>query len=582
MFYDSPKDKKIESDVSSIEKLHDNFAQQYENQNDYFEKEDLLLKALKDFENLVERGSAWKPVMYFHHRKDLNSADDEAEARKNILISRLTNAANKTVFFTNRLSKISKEKQKYFLGSDALRPYQYFLKVIFDEAGHNLTEAEEKILNLKILPARELWISGQEKLLNSQTILFGGKAVSLPEAMGKLFELPLRKRHALGERIVKKLREVSFFAEQELNAVFTNKKIDDQLRKFPEAYSATVLSNQNEAETIKNLVKTVSENFSVSHDFYALKAKLMGEKRLLYSDRAAAVGKTQSSFSFKDGFDVLAKAFGAVDPEYTKILESFAANGQIDVFPQKGKTGGAYCSGSQNTPTLVLLNFTENTDSVMTFSHEMGHSIHTELAKKNQPALYRDYSYATAEIASTLFENFAFAELFERLSDREKIIALHDRLNDDIQTIFRQVACFNFELALHQKIRVDGFASKEEIAALLNREMKKYLGPIFDLKEDDGYFFVSWPHIRRFFYVYTYAFGQLTSKAMYRKFLADKNFAKNIRQFLSAGGSNSPENILRSIGINVSDPAFFREGIQTISDEIKKLRALAAKTGLIR
>ncbi len=582
LFYDSSKDKKIEADTVAIEKLHADFAAKYENKSDYLNDEKALEGALRDFEKLVEFGSAWKPVMYFHYRKDLDSSDSDAEARKNILISRLTGAANKTVFFTNRLSKITKEKQREFFSSSVLSPFKYFLKVIFSEAKHNLTEAEEKILNLKLLPARELWISGQEKLLNSQTVLFGKKEVPLPEAMGKLSELKRNDRHALGERIVAKLREMSFFAEQEINAVYTNKKIDDQLRNFLKPYSATVLSNQNEAPTIDLLVKTVSENFQVSHDFYSLKAKLMGEKRLLYSDRAAAVGKTNSTFSFTEGVSLLQKTFGDVDPEYGNILESFVARGQIDVFPKKGKTGGAYCSGSQNTPTLILLNFTKNTDSIMTFGHEMGHAIHTELAKGDQPPLYRDYSYATAEIASTLFENFTFAELFDRLSDQEKIIALHDRLNDDIQTIFRQVACFNFEMALHEKIRTVGFASKEEIALLLNREMKKYLGPLFDMKENDGYFFVSWAHIRRFFYVYTYAFGQLASKAMYRKYLADKSFAKNIRKFLSAGSSDSPENILRSVGINISDPAFFRAGIQSISDEIKQLCTLATKARLIK
>src|SRR3989338_6636530 len=94
-----------------------------------------------------------------------------------------------------------------------------------------------------------------------------------------------------------------------------------------------------------------------------------------------------------------------------------------------------------------------------------------------------------------------------------KMVALHNKIQDDIQTIFRQIACFNFELEIHKTIRKKGNMSKEELSACMNKHMKNYIGHV-ELTEKGGYFFVDWSHIRRFFYVYSYAFGQLASKAL--------------------------------------------------------------------
>ncbi|HAO64685.1 TPA: hypothetical protein DCQ44_01755 [Candidatus Taylorbacteria bacterium] len=317
----------------------------------------------------------------------------------------------------------------------------------------------------------------------------------------------------------------------------------------------------------------MTRHFPIFHRFYALKAKLLKMKMLTYADRSAKIGKTTSKYDFKKSVDVLSRAFASADPEFETILKRFVANGQVDVYSKKGKTGGAYCSSSTGLPTYVLLNHVDSVGSVMTFGHEMGHAINSELSKKQTP-LYENYTISVAEVASTLFENFVFEEIFKTLSEKEKIIALHDRIQDDISTIFRQIACFNFETELHRTIRLKGSLSKEEIGALLNKHMSAYLGPKFKLTELDGYFFVSWSHLRRFFYVYSYGYGQLISKALYKKYQEDKTYVSEIKKFLSTGGSKSPEDTFKDIGIDTSKPDFFVSGLKSIEEDIKRLEKL--------
>jgi oligoendopeptidase F len=575
LLYKNAKDPALEQDIKKYEKICADFEKKYKNNLDFLDNEIKLFKALEDYEKLYASTSGSKPIVYFHYRKDLNSEDKEAESFSNKIIQRLTKAGNKCIFFDLALAKIPAQKQKIYLKSKKLKHYKYFLEKIFKTAKYNLSEPEEKILNLKSLPGFGMWVHGQQKLLSSQVVQWKDKMFPLSEAFNILPELKTKERRALNIGSNAVLKSISHFAESEINAVYTDKKINDELRGFEKPYSATILHYLNDEKSIINLVNTVTDHFPISHRFYAIKARMLKLKSLEYADRSARVGKISMKFGFEECVGILKNGFGKAGRSYTDILYSYLKKGQIDVFPKQGKKGGAYCSGTVGLPTFVMLNHVDTFDSLKTFAHEMGHAIHTELSKSETP-IYQDYPISIAEAASTLFENFAFDEVFPKLSEKEKIIALHDKINDSVSTVFRQIACFNFELELHEIIRSQGAISKEEIAALHNKHMHAYLGPLFNMKENDGYFFVNWSHIRRFFYVYSYAYGDLISSALYKKFKQDNSYIKKIEIFLKAGSSDSPENIFKSIGIDTSQSGFFKEGLKEIEENIKKLEKLTS------
>ncbi len=573
LLYQNAQDPQIARDLKAAQQAYVAFAEKYRGREDYLSDEQALALALADYEKLSDLDLE-KPLLYFSYRQSLDSADKEVEAQVNLLSEQASKNGNLIAFFTLALGQIKPEKQEQFLQSKLLAPYRYFLQQIFAESKHFLSEPEEKLLNLLSLPASQLWVQGNEKALASLELRWQGKKIALPEAMGRLSTLPTRERRALGELINESLKSSAHFAESELNALVIGKKIRDELRGYAQPYSATVLGYENEPETVENLVKTVTEHFPLAHRFYKLKAKLLKQKTLVYADRSARVGRVERPIPFPRAVELVRRAFARISSDYSAVLDEFLQNGQIDVLPRKGKHGGAFCSSYGHLPTFILLNHTPDFRSVTTLAHELGHAIHWRLSAAAQPPLYRDHSTATAEVASTLFENFVFDEILPTLSPAERVIALHDKLNDSVSTIFRQIACFNFELELHQTIRARGSLAKEEIAKLMNKHMQAYLGPKFKLTEADGYFFVNWSHLRNFFYVYSYAFGELVSSALYARYQTDNNFEQKIRQFLSAGGSASPEEIFGQIGIDVREPQFFRTGLEKISTDLDRLESL--------
>lgn len=574
LLYKSPTDPKIEADMKAFEGAFDDFAAKFDiDKKEYLRDPEKLLNALRSYEKLLGEHSP-VPLFYFHYLVDLDSRNTDAAANSSLMTARLIGASNKVRFFELSIGAIPQGLQKKFLSDDRLERYHYFLKHAFEGAKHLLSEPEEKIVALKSQPAYDMWVAHNERLMSVRTVPWKKKDIPLAQALNMTSAILKRtERHGLADATSVILKSLGDFAEGEINAVFTNKKIDDELRGYSEPYSSTVREYHNDPHTVESLVKAVSDKFSVAHRFYRLKAKLLKQKKLAYADRAAKIGDIKSRFTFERSTKKLKKVFGALNPLYSHTIDSYLSKGQIDAYPRIGKQSGAYCSSSFSTPTFLLLNDIGEIRSYETLAHELGHAFHSELSRAQGP-IYSEYSYALAETASTLFESIASEAVYDELSDKEKAIMLHDRINSDIATVFRQIACFNFELDLHKAVRAKGYIPKKEIALMHNKRMMEYLGPAFELKENDGYFFVTWGHIRRFFYVYSYAFGMLVSKALLRRYKADPSFWKKIEQFLSSGGKDSPENIMKEIGIDITKPDFWMEGLREIEDDIARLERL--------
>lgn len=575
LLYTSSNDPRIEEDMCAIERAYARFEKKFRGK-DFSSSPAVLAPALKTYVSLLEDVSSMRPLLYFSYKRELNAHDHEAERMIQQYSERLKKAGNKVTFFDLALGKIPTKTQKDFLKDERLAPFTYHLVRIFKTAAHDLSEPEERLLTLLSSPAQSMWIDGVDKAVSTRTVLHQGKKISLNEATALVSHLhSAPKRRALWRAVIESLKTISEFSESEINALYTKKKITDELRGFVQPYEATVLGYENDLRSVETLVAAVTKAFPLAHRFYRLKKKLLGLGELTYADRAAPLDGVKMQYPFPEAARLVGTAFGEAHPRYQEILNRFIESGQIDVHSRPGKSGGAFCSSSHGNPTYVLLNHTGDFNSVLTLAHEMGHAIHGERSKAAQPILYEDYSTSVAETASTFFEGYVFEHLTKTLSEKERRVVLHNRIQDDIATIFRQIACFNFERELHTLVRTKGWVPKEEIAALLNTHMHAYLGDAVTLSPEDGYFFVTWSHIRRPFYVYSYAYGQLVSKALLARTKQDPRYIEKVDAFLCAGSSDTPERIFKQSGIDTLSPDFFAEGLVSIARDIDELERLA-------
>ncbi|MEK7579102.1 MAG: M3 family metallopeptidase [Patescibacteria group bacterium] len=576
LFYKSIGDSRIFRDIAAAKKTLQTFENKYKKKTEYLHNARALHKALIDWEHLAEKTDGLKPLQYLHYLSDLDGSNKKVKALNTKLLLEMQSEENRVLFFPLALGTIPPTLQKKLLKNPILAPYRYYLEQVFVRAKHNLSEKEEQMMNLLVMPAKSMWKDGVSRAVSSLTITEKGKEIPLAKALGSISELPLKKRQRTHIQCMAALGTKAEFAESELNAIYTTKKISDTLRGYKKPYSATVLSYQNGEKEIERLVEAVRKRYAIAHRFYEVKRKILGLKQLTYADQAAKIGSLKRKMSFKDTVNIFRDVLYDLQPSYGKIFDSFLAQGKLDVYPKTGKRGGAYCSSGIASPTLVFLNHIDSTHSLMTLAHEMGHALHAELSKTQSP-LYRGHSTAVAEVASTLFENITFERIWKTLSPSEQVIALHDRLNDAMATIFRQIATFEYELAMHTAVRERGTLTKEEMGGMHNKHMQEYLGKSVGMKKADGNFFVYWPHLRYQFYVYTYAYGELVSRALLARLKKDPTYLKKIDMFLRAGESKTPKDIFKDIGVDVEKPSFFIEGLKNIEEDVKRLERLTKK-----
>lgn len=575
LLYKTDTDPQIEKDLQFIEKTCEEFEKKYRGSN-FTATPESLAAALAGYNDFGEKVGNSKPWWYFALKIRLDSRDSKIKAFATKYEQRITVAKNRVTFFTLEIGKIPAEKRVAFVAAPAMKPFAYVLTRIFNQSKHNLTEQEEQLDGLLSQTSYGMWVEAQDKLLNEQTIKHKGKTLTIEEALARLSDMSKADRPEVAKKIGIVLKSISFLAEAEINAVYNYKKVMDTRRGYANPYSAMILSNENNEQAIENFVALVTKNFTISKRFFKLHAKLLGQKKIHYADRSSKIGKINATFDFKTSVGMLRSVLERFEPEFAKNLDRFLENGQVDVYPKKGKEGGAFHWSMGKIPAFVFLNHTDDIRSLETFAHEMGHATHGEQSKA-QPYLYEGYSIATAEVASTFFEQLISDEIETKLSEKEKIVRLHNRITADIATVFRQIACFNFELELHKKIRADGQVSAPDIAKLMSKHLQSYLGDSVVMGENDGYSFVYWSHIRRFFYVYTYAYGQLISRALYEKWKQDPSYAEKIKQFLRAGCSMSPEDIFKSIGIDTSSNEFFEAGLRGIEKDIERLEEMTKR-----
>ena len=283
----------------------------------------------------------------------------------------------------------------------------------------------------------------------------------------------------------------------------------------------------------------------------------------------------------EESVNLVLKVFRNLDPDFESILKRFVENGKIDVYPQKGKCGGAFCVHFLKTqPVYVLLNHTNKLYDVTTLAHEMGHAINNELMRK-QNALNFGTTLSTAEVASTFMEDFVLDEVSNSLDNKTKLSLLVEKLDSDVSTIMRQVACYTFEQELHETFRKEGYLSKEKIGKLFQKHMSSYMGDYVEQSPGSENWWIYWSHIRRYFYNYSYASGLLISKSLQKMVKENPKNIDKIKKFLSSGTSKSPKDIFDECGLDITKKEFWENGLNDLKRLLKETSDLARNIGEI-
>ncbi len=582
----SDNDLIIKKQRKIIKEQNYKFINKWNKRSDYLTDPKILKQALDEYNDLQTYYAAGgNEGYYFGLRESQEQTNPKIKAKLNQVDDFAKKIGNDLQFFELRLAKVTETIQRKFLAYKSLGDYKHFLERLFASAKYQLSEPEEKIMTLVSKTSYGNWVSMLGSFLSKEEReVFVDSKKKEKKTFSELFILINNPNKKARDSAAKALNEVLVkyveVAESELNSVLEFKKIADELRGSPRPDFMRHLGDDVDSEVVDTLIKAVSSKFDIAKRYYKLKAKLMNVKKLEYHERNVNYGKIDKKIKYSEAVELVSKVLANLDKEFYEIFNEFVSNNLIDVYPRKGKRGGAFCTHHLiSQPTYLLLNYGPELREVTTLAHEVGHGINNELVKKKQNAINFGTPLSTAEVASTFMEDFVLQELMEESDDELRLALMMMRLNDDVSTIFRQIACYMFEQELHKEFRKKGYLSKEEIGKLFQKHMEAYMGSAVEQSKGSEKWWVYWSHIRAFFYNYSYANGLLISKALQNSVKKDPKFIVNVKEFLAAGLSESPKSIFAKLGIDITKKSFWEKGLKEVEALLVETEKLAKKLG---
>ena len=355
-------------------------------------------------------------------------------------------------------------------------------------------------------------------------------------------------------------------------------------RHYESSRAMSMAGENIPTEVYDNLVSAVRAHLPAMYRYVALRKKILGLDELHYYDvYAPLVGEQKESYTYEQAQQMVLDAVAPLGEDYQALVKKAYAERWIDVYPNKGKSGGAYSSGTYDSNPYILMNFTGTLDSVSTLAHEMGHSMHTWHSNHAQPPQYGDYTLFVAEVASTVNENLMIEQLLKKEQDpARRLYLLNQYLENFKGTVYRQTMFAEFERDAHAMAERGEALSPAALNSLYAGLVKDYFGPELVMDEEVQYEWARIPHFYRPFYVYKYATGYSTAVALSEAILTEGAPAvKRYREFLSMGGIAYPLDELRHAGVDLATPAPVNAALdkfeRILDDAVQTLARMAQK-----
>lgn len=512
----------------------------------------------------------------------LSFASNTQDQKAQIAIARVqqfvAELENRTLFFNLWWKALDDENAARLMAGSG--DYKYWLEQIRNFKPYTLSEAEEKVINIKNVTGRSAMDMLYDSLTNRYvfTVEIDGEKQEMTR--GELMSLVRKADPDLRARAYQELysvygRDASILGQIYQNIVRDWKNENIGLRGFASPIAVRNTINDLPDEVIDTLLEVARKNIGIFHRFFKLKARKIGMEKLRRYDIYAPVSESDKRYSYDEATAMTFEAFERFDHRFAQLARRVFDQDHVDSEVRKGKMGGAFCStlGPDLTP-WVMLNYQGKADDVSTMAHELGHAIHSMMAEDH--SLFTQHAcLPLAETASTFGEMTLTDLLLERETDEGvKQDILFGQLDDAFATIIRQIYFALFEREAHDMIANN--ASVDELCEAYLRNLEEEFGDSVDVSDEFKYEWVSIPHIYGTpFYVYAYAFGQLLVFALYKRYQEEgESFKPKYMRILSAGGSVAPIPLLKEAGMDVTKAEFWQGGFDVIEGMVQKLEAL--------
>ncbi|RKY61199.1 MAG: oligoendopeptidase F [Candidatus Neomarinimicrobiota bacterium] len=525
---------------------------------------------------------------------DLDTRDSKYLAMRQEISQLFTQYNSKSSFIDPEILTMNKKKIDKFLTKEPkLEVYKFYLYDLLRSKEHMLSAKEEKIVaEAGLITGAGESIYGIFKNADMPyptVTLSNGKEVLVDQAGYGRYRASANRedRKKVFEAFFGKFNDFRRTFGTEMDANVKSHLFYTNVRNYDNTLETALDANNIPVEVYYSLIDNVNKNLDSFHRYLNIKRRMMGLDTLYYYDLyAPAVKDIDAEYDYDKAKKMILNALKPLGDDYVKIIKEAFDNRWIDVYPTPGKRSGAYSSGSAyDVHPYILLNYNNLYNDVSTLAHELGHTMQSYLSNKNQPFPTAMYPIFVAEVASTLNEVLLFNYVYNKTTDDDTKLALLMEYLDGVKgTLFRQTQFAEFELRMHEMAEKGEQITGDSMSELYKNIVRRYYGHDQGICIVPDYINVEWAYIPHFYYnyyVYQYSTSFTASTALAERILnKEPGAVDKYINFLSAGGSKYPIELLKDAGVDMTTSVPFDKTMKMMNWAMDEIENILAKKGM--
>lgn len=538
------------------------------NLKEYLQKEEALSRLLNDASG------------YASLRSDEDTSNSHCQTLVDKAMSVAVNIGKDLSFADVEIMKLSEAELSSFYDEEPdLLIYKRLLDNLRRNKEHILSEEEETLL----AAAQEM--ASAPTMINNMLTNADMTFEKVVDKDGKEYTLsngsfiPLMQSN---DRVLRKSAFTQFYKKYEslkntsatiLASQMKKLKFYANARKFPSTLAASLHATNVPEQVYHNLIDAVHQDIGILHKYMKLRKKVMGVDELhMYDLYVPIIEDLDVTVTIEEAKENVLKSVSILGDDYQATMQHAFTHRWLDIYENKGKRSGAYSSG-MNVHPFVLLNYTDTLDSEFTLAHEMGHAMHSYLSTKHQPYVDRRYVIFVAEVASTCNEALLMNYLRNNTEDkRVKAYLINYFLEQFRTTLYRQCMFAEFELKVNEMIQNGQTLTADALSSIYHDLNVFYYGDDVIVDSDIAMEWARIPHFYMNYYVYQYATGFSAAMALSKKLISqEKGAVDQYLTFLKGGCSKSPIELLRGAGVDMESTQPIHDALQLFDSLIEEL-----------
>ena len=568
--YQSFDDSSFTTDFNQIIKLQKQINT-YRNNNDEKSLENYLVDLIK-LNQLIE-----KVANYISLTLSVDTTNSIALKYSDQLDNLLASFVEDEVLNQQWISTFKLDSLK----SNLIKEHLFILKEIQKKKKYTLDKKSESIIAHMQNTGSNAFSKLKDQLISSIEVTIEDQTYPLTSVLNMAYDKDREIRKKAYQAEINSYQDKEQAIAACLNGIKGEVLYTAKLRGYENELERTLINARMSKETLDVLLTVMQENLSVFRDYLKTKATALGyQNGLPWFELYAPVIEDHDSHPYEKSCQFIINQFSTFSEHLGTFAKKAIENNWIDVYPQSGEVGGAFCCNLHSIKeSRFLLNYGDSFSDAITMAHELGHGFHGECLN-DESILNSDYPMPIAETASTFCETIVTKAALKKANDQTKLSLLEDELSGATQVIVDIYSRYLFESRFFEK-RETGALSVEEIKELMIQAQKDAYGDGLDHQYLHPYMWTWKPHYYYAdcsFYNFPYAFGLLLAKGLYTIYQKEgSKFSNTYEKLLSLTGKMSLEDVCSSVNINLKDKSFWQASINTFKEDLTLYKQLLNK-----